>query len=328
MTGMSARAERVAPFLEDSPVGRVVREGLSRRPKRLPAWLFYDDAGSRLFEAITELPEYYPTRTERSILEREARRLVEAAAEGRRLTIVELGAGTATKSEIVVRAALRVQGLCAFVPTDVSAEPLRLAAGRLARTLPRAQVRPIAGRHETVFERIRSLPGRKLVLFLGSSIGNYEDEDARVLLSGLRASLAKGDALLLGTDLRKDPAVLLPAYDDSLGVTAAFNRNVLARMNRELRAGFDPSRFRHVALWNERRSRIEMHLESVGRQRVPIRDLAFSVELGDGERIHTESSVKYTMPDVDRLLLRSGFRRESTSTDAKGWFGVHLARST
>lgn len=326
MVAIPSRMQRVARLPEYSPVARAVRDGLTTSPKRLPAWLFYDDEGSRLFEAITELPEYYPTRTERSILERDALALVEAAADGRRVTIVELGAGTATKSQILVRAALRLQGRCTFVPTDVSSDPLRIAKARFAKELPRAEVKPIAAHHEAVFQRLRDLPGRKLVLFIGSSIGNYEDFEAVRLLSSLRAALKDGDTLLLGTDLRKDPSILVPAYDDAAGVTAAFNRNVLVRINRELGATFEPHRFRHVALWNDARSRMEMHLESDGYQQVWIRDLAMPLDFSDGERIHTESSVKYSLPMVDRLLERSGFRREGTATDARGWFGVHLAR--
>ena len=327
MVALPARMQRVARLPEYSPIARVVRDGLTASPKRLPPWLFYDDEGSRLFERITELPEYYPTRTERAILERDALALVEAAAENRRLTIVELGAGTATKSQILVRAALRLQGRCTFVPTDVSSDPLRIAKERFARELPRAEVKPIAAHHEAVFSRLRDLPGRRMVLFIGSSIGNYEDFEAVKLLSELRAALREGDALLLGTDLRKDPAVLIPAYDDDAGVTAAFNRNLLVRINRELGATFEPERFRHVALWNDARSRIEMHLESDGYQQVWIRDLAMPLDFAGGERIHTESSVKYSLAMVDRLLERSGFRRESTAADPKGWFGVHLARA-
>jgi len=173
--------------------------------------------------------------------------------------------------------------------------------------------------------RLAGLAGGKVVLFVGSSIGNYEGPDAIDLLAGIRGALDPGDALILGTDLRKDPAVLVPAYDDAAGVTAAFNRNVLARINRELGGRFDLERFRHVALWNDTASRIEMHLESDGDQVVAIDRLGISVRFRDRERIHTESSVKYDDAMVDALLGAARFRRSQTWTDAQHRFAVHLA---
>lgn len=318
---------RTARALTLSPVARAVHEGLARTPKSLPPWLFYDEEGSRLFEEITELPEYYLTRAERELFEAHAAELVRAAAAGRRLTVVELGAGTATKSQILLREAVRLQGKTVYMPVDVSAEPLRAARARLAVEEPEVVVRPLAVRHEEAMGFVRELPGRRLVLFIGSSIGNYDEEDAVSLLAVVRRALRPGDALLLGTDLRKGLDVLVPAYDDAAGTTAAFNKNVLARINRELGGEFDLDRFRHVAVWNGERSRIEMHLESLGEQRVAIADLGIEVALRDGERIHTESSVKYDLPMADRLLGAAGFRRERTVTDPEGRFAEHLARA-
>ena len=216
------RSERKARG--ESPIATEVRDGLRRREKRLPAWLFYDDAGSRLYEEITRLPEYYPTRAERSIFLEHADAIVThvRGAEGATVRIAELGAGTATKSQIIARAFARAQGSVTYLATDVSPAPLEEARARFAREEPGVDLRVLAGRHGAALEAVRALPARRLVLFIGSSIGNYEDEEARVFVRAVRASVDAGDALLLGTDLRKSLDVLLPAYDDARGVTAAF----------------------------------------------------------------------------------------------------------
>src|SRR5450755_4254918 len=260
-------AGRVLPWRPGPPVdpeldrvGRAVSEGLLQRHKRLPPWLFYDAEGSALFEKITELPEYYPTRAERSIFEEQGDALVAAAGGTAPLHIAELGAGTATKSQILLRAAVRRQGRTLFVPTDVAPAPLAIAVARFAREEPEVDVAPVVGHHERALDSVRALADRQLVLFIGSSIGNYEDDEAREFLRAIRRSLRVGGALLLGTDLRKSPSVLVPAYDDAQGVTARFNKNILARINRQLGGHFDLTRFKHVALWNGEESRIEMHL--------------------------------------------------------------------
>ncbi|MBK6514910.1 MAG: L-histidine N(alpha)-methyltransferase [Polyangiaceae bacterium] len=306
-----------------------VARGLSSTPKQLPPYLFYDEEGSRLYEQITELPEYYPTRTERAILERHATDIVSRVASGSEapLRVVELGAGTATKTRLVLEAVVQRQGRCLFMPIDVSRAALEEAEEHLARDLPSVDVRPFVGLHSEALQTIRALGPRRLVLFIGSSIGNFEDDEALELLRGVRAALAAGGALLLGTDLRKDPERLVPAYDDAAGVTAAFNRNVLTRINRELGGSFDPSAFEHVALWNEQASRIEMHLESKEDQSVLIERLGLVVHLKQGERIHTESSIKYDLARVDALLSAAGFERETTYTDDEDLFAVHLARA-
>ena len=311
-----------------SPIEHAVRSGLLRPDKRLPPWLFYDAEGSRLYEQITELPEYYLTRAEWSIFQSRGDEIVAAAANGssRPLDVAELGAGTATKSLLLLQATVRRQGGTIFMPTDVSAEALAIATERIAREEPRVTVRPVVGHHEQALLEIRTLEQHQLVLFIGSSIGNYEDEDARELLRAVRRSLRKGGALLLGTDLRKDPRTLVRAYDDAQGVTAAFDKNLLVRINRELGGGFDLDSFRHVALWNDARSRIEMHLESLVDQTVRIAGLRVDVPFRRGERIHTESSVKYDDAMVDDLLGASGFTREATLLDAEERFAVHLAR--
>jgi dimethylhistidine N-methyltransferase len=293
----------------------------------LPVYLFYDERGSALYEQITELPEYYPARTEYSILSRFADDIAEHATSAGRISVVELGAGTFTKSRLVLDAFVRQQGACTFVPTDVSKDALRWGAAQLARASPLVRVEPFVGLHEDAFSKIAELRGPRLVLFLGSSIGNMEDDEAVDLLSGLRRGLDERCWLLLGTDLKKAPEVLVPAYDDAQGVTAAFNKNILRHLNRALGAQFDEARFRHVALWNAERSRIEMHLESQVDQVVPIAGLRMQLPLLAGERIHTESSIKYDMPRVDALLRGAGFERSFTFTDEHDWFGVHLARA-
>lgn len=305
---------------------RAVLEGLSQRPRRLPPWLFYDEEGSRLFEAITELPEYYLTRTERAIFESHGEALMTLAAAGRHATVIELGAGTAAKTQILVRELAKQQRTTLFLPVDVSATALEVARARFNRATSQVCVRPWVATHEQAFARLRTISGRKIVLFVGSSLGNYEHAEARVWLTNLRLSLNAGDALVLGTDLKKAPQVLLPAYDDRAGVTAAFNRNVLARINRELGGHFVLERFRHVALWNASDSCVEMHLESDRDQVVNVDALDLRLRLNRGERIHTESSVKYDDQSLNELLARSGFSREHTFMDADGWFGVHLAR--
>jgi dimethylhistidine N-methyltransferase len=312
---------------ESSPVARAVAWGLSRVHKELPPWLFYDREGSHLFEEITELPEYYPTRTERAIFETYADAIVREAAHGARFTMIELGAGTATKTRILLAAQVRAQGACEYIPVDVSPTALEIARREIAGVLPTVRVRPVVCTTEESPAEIRKVQGRKLVLFIGSSIGNYDEDAAVALLRGVRGALEQGDALLLGTDLRKDLATLLPAYDDARGVTAAFNRNVLVRINRELGANFDTSRFRHVARWNAIASRVEMHLESTVDQSVTIHALGMSVRFRAGETIHTESSVKYDLHMVDRVLGRAGFTRERTFEDERHWFAVHLART-
>ncbi len=307
-------------------IAHVVAAGLTATPKRLPSWLFYDAAGSALFEQITELPEYYLTRAEREIFERHGDAIVEAGLAGGASTIVELGAGTATKTQVLLAAAARSRSIT-YVPVDVSREALQIARARLAAELPTVRVTTWLARHDDACARLPDLRGGKLVLFIGSSIGNYEGDEAIALLAGVRRGLAAGDALLLGTDLRKDPAALIAAYDDAAGVTAAFNKNLLVRINRELGGKFAIDRFRHVALWNPARSRMEMHLESLGAQVVPIEGLGLRVHFADRERIYTESSVKYDDAMVDALLGAAGFARTQTWLDGAARFAVHLART-
>jgi L-histidine Nalpha-methyltransferase len=306
-----------------------VAAGLGAPSKSLPAWAFYDREGSELFEQITELPEYYPTRTERRIFQENADEIVATMAgdDPSPITVIELGAGTATKSQIILQAVVRRQGRCLYVPVDVSHAALDIAAARLRREEPMVTVKPLPLRNGEATQRFHQLGGRRFVLFIGSSIGNFDEADAIELLRSVRRGLGSGEALLLGADAKKSLDVLLPAYDDASGVTARFNKNVLARINRELGAEIDLDSFRHVALWNEERSRIEMHLESVRAQTIGVPALAAEFEFRHGERIHTESSHKYSTDQVSRLFRESGFTLERSFHDEKRWFGVHVARA-
>lgn len=311
-------------FSTDISFASEVREGLTASPKTLPSKLFYDQIGSDLFEQITDLPEYYLTRTERLIFETYAAEILQQA--GPSLTLVELGAGTATKTSILIEELMVRQTRALFYPIDVSPTALNEAVRQLGKQFPTLRVNPIVADYTGGVQALGRINGRKLVLYIGSSIGNFELPVAVRILRRIRRTLQPGDALLLGTDFAKSPKVLVPAYDDAAGVTAAFNKNILARLNRDLESDFDLDAFRHVALWNRQHSRMEMHLESVVAQSVFLPPLDLDVPFKAGERIHTENSYKYTDQMIDSLLRESGFTLERTWSDRKRWFGVHLAR--
>lgn len=316
------------PETATSPVGAEVLRGLTAMPKTLSPWLFYDEAGSRLFEAITRLPEYYLTRTEHSIFAQHGDAMLECAGcgSGKALTMIELGAGTAAKTGLLLQAAARRQGVVDYVPIDVSESALEAAKSRLEAEIDGVLVTPRVADYTDGIEEIPA-DAQRMVLYIGSSIGNFEPDDAVDVLREVRRRLAKGDWLLLGADRVKDRATLLRAYDDEAGITAEFNKNVLARINRELGANFNPRLFRHRARWNEARSRIEMHLESVTAQIVTIPALDLEVRFAAGETIHTENSYKFTEESIRRVVERAGFRIERHWTDEREWFGVYLAVS-
>jgi L-histidine N-alpha-methyltransferase len=300
--------------------------------KSLPAWLFYDERGSALFEQITQLPEYYLTRTERSLLAAHADEII--AQMGAPVTLVELGAGTAAKTGMLLRAALRSQQGVLYQPIDVSASALREAAQSIGAELPGAVVAPQVANYITEAFTIQRPAGHcVLALYIGSSIGNFPPDEQLSILRKLRAHLQPGDALLLGVDMAPVPdangnghksiPTLLAAYDDAAGVTAAFNRNMLAHLNRELGANFDPARFLHRARWNRAQSRIEMHLESEGAQTVQLD--GHTIHFAAGETIHTENSYKFTAEAVLTLLARCDFTPALTLEDPAGFFSVTLA---
>ncbi|HWT65279.1 MAG TPA: L-histidine N(alpha)-methyltransferase [Terracidiphilus sp.] len=310
-----------------APVASAVRCGLTAEPKSLPPWLFYDEQGSALFDRITELPEYYLTRTERSIFEAHADEIVRAAAGGLRLRVTELGAGSADKTRTLLAAVARLQPGVVYEPIDVSPAALDAARDRLAAEMPGVTVAPRVEDYTAALV-LDPTPAfeRRLVLYIGSSIGNFDPGDAFQLLQTVRAALVPGDSLLLGVDLVKDEATLLAAYDDADQVTAAFNRNILARLNRDLGADFVPEAFAHRAVWNVAASRIEMHLESLRAQTVNLPALDLTVEFAAGERMHTENSYKYRPGQAEALLSDAGFTPTHTWTDTRRWFAVCLAR--
>jgi dimethylhistidine N-methyltransferase len=308
-----------------TPLGAEVYHGLTARPKTLNPWLFYDALGSELFEQITELPEYYPTRTERSILSAHADQIVAAAAGCEQLTMIELGAGTATKTGLLLKAAVRRQSEVTYHAIDVSGTALDEAKRRIEEELEGVAVVPRVGDYTEGLGQIDTDGQRRMVLYIGSSIGNFEPEDALQLLRDIRKELKPGEKLLLGVDMVKDRDILLAAYDDAAGVTAAFNKNVLTRINRELGANFNLNLFRHRARWNEERSRIEMHLESLIAQHVVIPALEIDVKLQRGETIHTENSYKFRDAGVIEMLERADFHLSDHWTDEREWFGVYLA---
>jgi L-histidine Nalpha-methyltransferase len=321
MTARETSARELIPVPDYAD--EIVR-GLTSRHKNLPCKLFYDDRGSELFEQITELPEYYPTRVELEILQESSGEIAEAAGVG--VSIVELGAGTATKTGTLLRAFTRRQMRVKYFPVDISAAALASARKRVREDCPAVLVKPVITDFSNGFNFLEEISGRKLVLYLGSSIGNFDWTDAVALLRKVQGHLSHGDALLLGTDMVKPAEILVPAYDDAHGVTAQFNKNILRRLNREFDGNFDLDSFRHIAGWNPAKSRMEINLESLRPQVAVLRTLGLRVKLAAGERIHTENSYKYTLPMVERMLCASGFELEKTWYDKRNWFGLHLAR--
>jgi L-histidine N-alpha-methyltransferase len=308
-----------------TPVGAEVYRGLTALPKTLSPWLFYDQKGSELFEAITELPEYYLTRTERAIFSQYGDEILGIAANGAILKMIELGAGTATKTGLLLQAAVRRQGAVDYLAIDVSESALAVAQQHIEAEIPGVNVISRIADYTDGIEEIPCAGQRRMVLYIGSSIGNFEPGDAVQVLREVRRRLVPGDRLLLGADRVKERSALVRAYDDEAGVTAAFNKNVLTRINRDLGANFNLRLFRHRARWNHERSRIEMHLESLIAQHVIIPALELEVKFARGETIHTENSYKFTAASISAIVERAGFAMTECWTDEHEWFGVYLA---
>ncbi|HLL15178.1 MAG TPA: L-histidine N(alpha)-methyltransferase [Pyrinomonadaceae bacterium] len=308
---------------------RDTSHGLTASPKQLFPKYFYDELGSLLFDAICLLPEYYLTRAENEILARRADEIIAAAAsEDAPLSLLELGSGSATKTRRIIEALLKRQNGLLYLPVDISASALEASAGALLQSYPALRIEAYASDYETALAR---LPGereprgeRLLALFLGSNIGNFDRDGARQFLLALRGVLRDGDALLLGADLKKDRATLEAAYDDALGLTAAFNLNQLVRLNREFDAGFDPRAFRHVALYNEAAGRVEIFIESRRAQVVHLPKLDLEISFAAGERVHTENSYKYDPEELDALAAHTGFACVRRWTDEAGRFSSNL----
>jgi L-histidine N-alpha-methyltransferase len=300
---------------------RDVLGGLAASPKSLPPKWFYDSVGSELFDQITRLPEYYPTRAEAEILRT---RSAEIASVTGADTLVELGSGTSEKTRTLLQALDDGGTLRRFVPFDVDASMLSAAATAIQREYPDIEIAAVCGDFE---EHLSEIPdgGRRLFVFLGSTIGNLTADPRAEFLAALAAVLRPGDSLLLGTDLVKDTGRLVAAYDDAAGVTAQFNRNVLAVINRELDADFDVDAYRHVARWNADDERMEMWLRAESAQRVRIAALSLTVEFAAGEEILTEVSCKFRADAVADELARAGLRPTRWWTDDAGDFGLSLA---
>jgi len=315
----------------DALLEAVLREaltGLTSTPKTLSPWLFYDEHGSHLFEAITALPEYYLTRTERAIFAKHGPVLPLLLKEP--VTIAELGAGSASKTGILLKEFVDAQSGVLYQPIDISPTALDEAAASIAEKIPGARVEPQVANYITDRYNITRLPGhRVLALYIGSSIGNFSPAEATDILRNLRSHLEQGDTLLLGVDLapgeHKFVETLIAAYDDEAGVTAAFNKNVLTRLNRELDADFNLGGFAHRARWNAAASRMEMHLESLAAQTVTI--AGQRIEFGEGETIHTENSYKFTQASILTLLNNSGFALDVILHDDQQRFAVVLAKA-
>ncbi len=299
-----------------------VRHGLVAAPKAIPPVYFYDDTGSRLFDEITRLPEYYPTRSERAILDAHAKDIAERAEAD---ALVELGAGTCDKSQVLLDAMQSTGRLTRFVPLDVSESTLWEAANRLSAAYAGVAVNAVVADFHLHLDQL-PVDGNRLFAFLGGTIGNFEVDRRRDFLIGLGKIMGAGDRLLLGTDLVKDPSVLVAAYDDAAGVTAAFNRNVLHVLNRELGANFVPDHFDHVARWNEAEHRIEMWLRSTQTQEVLVADLGLPVTFAAGEEMLTEISTKFSPEALETELNECGFAVEASWFSEGDEFLVTLSR--
>ncbi|MBU2669037.1 L-histidine N(alpha)-methyltransferase [Actinoplanes bogorensis] len=297
-----------------------VLAGLTAPSKWLPPKWFYDARGSELFEEITELPEYYPTRAERAVLETHAGDI--ARHTGAR-TLIELGSGYSTKTRLLLDAL----DLTSFVPMDVAPSALEAATAQIAVDFPGLPVHPIVGDITQHLDALPAAPDR-LVAFLGGTIGNFEPAERAQFLSAVRGVLRPGEHLLLGTDLVKSPRVLVPAYDDAAGVTAEFNRNVLRVLNHHLSADFDVDGFAHVALWDADHEWIEMRLRARWPMRVTIPAVNLTVSFASGEEIRTEISAKFRREGVDKELTEAGFTLDQWWTDAEGRFALSLAVAT
>ncbi|HSB09594.1 MAG TPA: L-histidine N(alpha)-methyltransferase [Blastocatellia bacterium] len=304
-----------------------VREGLTRSPKRLPPKYFYDDLGSRLFEAICALPEYYLTRAESEILHASAKEIVSSI--GGPVRLLELGSGSAEKTRYLIEALLGRQTELHYLPVDISELSLELSSQRLLRLYPGLRITAFAADYftalETLARRVPADPTRRTVaVFLGSNIGNFGRDESREFLRAVRKLLRPEDALLLGADLKKSPDILIPAYDDALGVTAAFNLNLLSRINRELNGDFDVRKFGHNATYNADLGRIEIRLISLEPQRVRIGKIDLEVNFDDGESIRTENSYKFDLDQLSAMGRETGFVLSRTWFDQAHLFSFNL----
>lgn len=312
----------LAPEQLSAALREDVERGLTSNPKRLPPKWFYDARGSELFERITQLPEYYPTRTERALLEEHAREIAVIAVPQ---ILVELGSGSSEKTRLLLEELGARGSLERYVPQDVSESALREATSRIAREFPEIDVHGVVG---DFTDSLHHLPGggTRMIAFLGGTLGNLVPAERREFLAGVADVLESGEHLLLGVALVTDPAVVVPAYDDAAGVTAQFNLNVLSVMNKQLGADFDLDRFRHVALWDPVNEWIEMRLEATTEMSVRIADLGMSVRFEEGEQLRTEISAKFRQSGIRAELAAAGFEDVQTWSDSDERFALVCAR--
>lgn len=312
-----ARDDAPRAFAED------VRRGLTAEPKHLFPKYLYDELGSQLFEAICRLPEYYLTRAENEILLRHAGEIVDFRPGDKAL--IEMGSGSALKTRLIIEALVARQRELLFIPVDISASALEASSRALLRLYPQLRIKALAGDYYDGLAALDSSDrGRTLALFLGSNIGNFEMDEAGAFLGALRRALDRGDALLLGADLKKDAKTLEAAYDDPLGVTASFILNQLARVNRELDADFDLRAFKLRSTYNKAAGRVEVYLESLRNQTAMIKQLDMRVRLRAGERIHMENSYKYDLDELSELAAAGGFELQRTWLDQNKLFSSNL----
>lgn len=315
--------EALPPLHISQSVQSAVRTGLSAHPKRLPPFLLYDHRGSNLFEEICRLPEYYLTRTEQSILESCAPELV--ALFSRDMDLVEFGSGSSIKTRTLLDALFSNGHRPTYRPVDISHTMLNASTTALVSEYPELMIKAIVSDYGRGLEEIsRQRETQKVFLFLGSNLGNFTPIEAVDFLAGVRRAMTGDDLLLLGVDLVKPLAVLLPAYDDAAGVTAAFNRNLLVRLNRELGADFRPECFRHEVRWNQEVQAVEMHLASEGDQVVSLPAIDLKISFLAGETIHTESSHKYTSASLAQLCAEAGLAVERPWSDPQNWFALNM----
>lgn len=327
---------RFAPRGDSSEFGRDVHLGLTSNPKILLPKYFYDDLGSHLFEAICCLPEYYVARAESEILKVHAEELISEVAGNAKIPIrpirlMELGSGSADKTRYLLEELFRRQKAVEYFPIDISADSLGRSSDQLLKAYPGLRINAYAADYYTVLQSLAEAKAfseegtyRNVVLFFGSSIGNVEPAEARALLKRVRGILNPNDVLFVGADLKKSADVLLPAYNDVLGITGAFNLNLLLRINRDLAGEFDLTKFEHRAIYNEERSRIEMHLFSREAQSVTIRTIDLEVRFQQGESIHTENSYKFDLEQLSELARDTGFSLRKTWFDSARQLGINL----
>ncbi len=299
-----------------------VEAGLCARPKTLPCRFLYDERGSALFEEICKLPEYYLTRAEHQVLTDHADEI--AAAFSTPVTLVELGSGSSTKTRVLIEALLRRQPRLRYVPVDISRSMLEETAEALLEDYGALEVHAIAGEYQEGLRHVRSETRPKVIAWLGSNVGNFERRNAARFLRGIRDVLSESDRVLIGIDLRKDRERLERAYDDRGGVTARFNLNLLARINRELDGSFDLDRFTHRAEWHEQEGRVKLGLESLEAQEITIKGIDRVVRFERGELIHTEDSFKYSFAEIDDLADAAGLALEQRWLDATGAYSLNL----